>query len=55
MSSSSQPPPSPGDAPCSDEEERPLELTPGWVAVGVVAITLGIVMGFIMSSVWLVR
>lgn len=39
----------------SDPEDPPLRLTPGWIAVGVAAIGLGLVMGFIMSSVWLVR
>lgn len=32
-----------------------LRLTPGWIAVGVAAVGLGLVMGFIMSSVWIVR
>jgi hypothetical protein len=36
-------------------EEETLHLTPGWIAVGVVAVALGVAMGFIMSSVWLVR
>lgn len=35
--------------------EETLRLTPAWIAVGVVAVALGIAMGFIMSSVWLVR
>lgn len=38
-----------------DEQEQPLRLTPGWIAVGALAVALGLAMGFIMSSVWLVR
>jgi hypothetical protein len=38
-----------------EDEEPQLRLTPGWVFVGAAAVVFGIAMGFIMSSVWLVR
>lgn len=41
--------------PDSNPDDRPLRLTAGWIAVGVAAVGLGLVMGFIMSSVWIVR
>lgn len=47
--------PVPEAAPTSALEDPPFRLTPGWVAVGVTAVGLGLVMGFIMSSVWIVR
>lgn len=53
MSSSPVPPSTSADD--SAEESVGLRLTPGWIAVGVVAVLLGVTMGFIMSSVWLVR
>ncbi|NLE86230.1 MAG: hypothetical protein GX607_07520 [Myxococcales bacterium] len=50
-------PPSPTPDPTEDahDSSKGLRLTPGWIAVGVIAVLIGVAMGFIMSSVWLVR
>ncbi len=52
MSSPPSPPPDPTED--ADAPEK-LQLTPGWIAVGVIAVLIGVAMGFIMSSVWLAR
>lgn len=36
-------------------EDAPIKLTPLLIILGIAAVVLGIAMGFIMSSVWLVR